>query len=161
MVRHEGDIGSKRYPAFKLDHYSLEHYSVRINGVERAGGSVKNDLITLYHDSMRAHNGDHFIPFKNYSTGSFIIVVDCNNQSDENTVQIDVRGNLDISLRFRVALPHNVKLFVMGTVDSTFTIDNNRLVTINYQVYFLKSVKRFSSYDGISLDILETSDCAS
>ena len=134
MVRHDADIGSKRYPAFKLNHYSLERYSIRINGVERAGGLVLNDLISVYHDSMRAHNGDHFIPFQNYSTVSFLIVADCNNQSDENTVQIDVRGNLDISLRFREGLPHNVKLFVMGTVDSTFSIDNNRLVTTNYQV---------------------------
>ena len=89
-----------RYSPFNLRPYQIQKYSVKINGLEQAWCMVDPSLISVYHESKRAFNGDHFIPFENYKNGSFVIVVDCNKQSDENTVQVDVRANLDIQLHF-------------------------------------------------------------
>ena len=134
MVRLEADTGHEKYAPFNLRPYDIVKYSVKINGIEHAGCMVDQDLISVYHESRKSFNGDHFIPFENYKNGSFVIVVDCNKQSDENTVQVDVRANLDIQLHFKSGLPHNVKLFIMGTVDSTLSIDNDRFVSTDFQV---------------------------
>ena len=94
---------------------------------------VDRSLISVYHESYKSFDSDYFVPFQNYVNGSFVIVSNCTHQSDENSINIDRRGNLSISLRFRENLPDNVKVFVMGTIDSTISIDNDRIITTNYQ----------------------------
>ena len=133
MVDQRAANGDHARTPFRLDHYDLSEYSVRVNGNEVSGTVVDADLVSVYSESYRAFDSDYFIPYKNYGAGSFLIVANCTHQSDENSINIDKKGNMSIVLRFRNELPKNVKVYVMGTIDSTITLDNDRTVTTNYQ----------------------------
>ena len=133
MVDQRAVNGDHNRTPFRLDHYNLSEYSVRVNGNEVSGAEVDTDFVSVYSESYRAFNSDYFIPYKNYVAGSFLIVANCTHQSDENSINIDKKGNLTIVLKFREILPANVKVYVMGTIDSTITLDNDRTVTTNYQ----------------------------
>ena len=133
MVEQKAINGDYKLTPFRLNHYNLLQYSIKVNGNEVAGSMVDKSLISVYHESYKSFDSDYFVPFQNYVNGSFVIVSNCTHQSDENSINIDRRGNLSISLRFRENLPDNVKVFVMGTIDSTISIDNDRIITTNYQ----------------------------
>ena len=133
MVEQKAVNGDYKLAPFRLNHYDLLQYSIRVNGNEVAGSMVDKSFISVYHESYKSLDSDYFVPFKNYVNGSFVIVANCTHQSDENSINIDRRGNLSIILKFRENLPENVKVFVMGTIDSTISIDNDRVVTTNYQ----------------------------
>ena len=119
---------------FAYHHHGLSHYSVKINGFQVAGGSVTNaDYRKEYMDSLLAHSNDYFIPFKNYTSGNFVLCVNCNDQSELNNINIDKTGNLSVSLSFAPALDRPLVLHIAGTIDSPFTIDLDRTITTEFQ----------------------------
>ena len=135
FVNQDASSGNFTKTPFRLHHYNLDSYSVKINDMEVAGSHVSNgDFTGVYADSQRSFASDYFIPYKNYLNGSFVLVVDAGLQSTESSLNIDRRGNLSVNLRFKVPLPENVKLYLSGTIDSTFSINNDRVVTTSYQL---------------------------
>ena len=133
MVDRDAAMGSQvRYP-FYYDHCDLIHYSVKINGFQIAGGTTDSDYRTEYLNSLEAHGGDYFVPFKNYTTGCFILCVNCNDQSEFNSVNIEKSGNLTITLKFRNALLRTQVLHVAGAIDSPFSLDLDKTVTTEFQ----------------------------
>ena len=134
LVDRDGATGNQlRYP-FAYHHHGLKHYSVKINGFQVAGGSItNNDYRKEYMDSLQAHSNDYFIPFKNYTSGNFVLCVNCNDQSELNNVNIDKTGNLSVTLSFEPALIRPLVLHIAGTIDSPFTIDLDRTITTEFQ----------------------------
>ena len=134
LVDRDGATGNQlRYP-FAYHHHGLSHYSVKINGFQVAGGSVTNaDYRKEYMDSLLAHSNDYFIPFKNYTSGNFVLCVNCNDQSELNNINIDKTGNLSVSLSFAPALDRPLVLHIAGSIDSPFTIDLDRTITTEFQ----------------------------
>ena len=84
-------------------------------------------------DSLNAHSNDYFIPYKNFISGSFVLCVNCNDQSEFNSINIEKTGNLSVSLTFAQQLASPVVLHIAGTINSPFTIDLDRTITTEFQ----------------------------
>ena len=134
MVDREAAMGHLERDPYYYTHFRLNHYSVKINGIQVAGGPVDNEcLIKEYVESTRAHGGDYFIPYANYTKGCFVLCVNTNDQSQYNDINIEKKGNLTVTLQFAHALPRTILLHVSGTVDTPFEIDMDRNVSTSFQ----------------------------
>ena len=133
MVKQAGARGTyHRHPFFYGDN-NLQSYSVKIDGLEISGHETGEGLVQTYVESLRAHGEDYFIPYSLYKHSCFVICVDTNQGSDLNTLAVERRGNLQISLRMRENIDETLLVYVVGVLDSTFTIDSNKTVTTQYQ----------------------------
>ena len=134
LVDRDSAVGGdqQRYP-FYYDHCGLKHYSVKINGFQIAGGPTDSDYKSEYLNSLSAHGGDYFIPFKNYTKGCFVLCVNTNDQSEYNSLNIEKSGNLTITLTFNAALARPRLLHIAGTIDSPFSVDLDRNITTDFQ----------------------------
>ena len=133
FVDREGAQGVQGRLPYYYNHCNLNHYSVRINGIQIAGGTTDENYITQYLESMRAHGGEYFIPYDNYTKGSFVLCVNTNDQSEYNSINIEKKGNLSIGLSFKTALPRSMVAHVFGVIDSVFECDSDRNITTHYQ----------------------------
>ena len=134
FVDQEAARGSYAYDPFFYGDMGLQSYSVKINGVQISGNdSLNEDYVTTYCDSLHAHGGDYFIPFKCYKNGCFVLCVNTNQGSDQNGVAIEKRGNLQITLRLKAPLARAHVVHVRGTLDSVFTIDGDRTISTEFQ----------------------------
>ena len=133
MVNQAGARGSyHRHPYWYGDN-TLQSYSVKVDGLEISGHEMGEGLVQTYVESLRAHGEDYFIPYSLYKRSCFVICVDTNQGSDLNTLAVERRGNLQISLRTRANIAQSLIVYVVGVLDSTFTIDENKTVTTHYQ----------------------------
>ena len=127
--------------AYHLDPYywgtlNITNYTVRINGVEIAGASSCEDsFIQPYLDSFEASgNSEHFIPYTRYNgRGCCVLCFNTNNGSDQNSINLEKRGNLSIQFKFKDPLPRSVKMYIAGAIDSTFVVDAEKQVVTNFQ----------------------------
>ena len=133
FVDREASNGSHQRPPYYYPHLNLEHYSFKINGQEIAGGSENSSYVTLYDESLKAHDQEHFIPYENYINGSFVMCVNTNLHSDANSLHLDRFGNLTISFSFKEPLARQTTVYLVGVIDSTFEIDSDRTVTTQFQ----------------------------
>ena len=133
MVDQRAARGSYYHDPYFYGDFGLQNYSVKIDGLEIAGHAVSTDLVETYIDSVRAHGEDYFIPYDLYKKGCFVIAVDTNQGSELNTLAIERRGNMTISLHMNAPLDDSLLVYVVGIVDSAFTLDSNRSITTMYQ----------------------------
>ena len=133
MVNQAGARGSYHRHPFYYGSNGLQSYSVKVDGLEISGHDTGEGLVQTYVESLRAHGEDYFIPYGLYKQSCFVICVDTNQGSDLNTLAVERRGNLQISLRTRANLAQSLIVHVVGVLDSTFTIDQNKTVTTHYQ----------------------------
>ena len=131
----EASNGQYRYDPFFWDSLKMADYTVRINGVETAKATCDDCFIEPYLESLEANgNNDYFIPYNKFTgRGCFVLCFNTNNASDQNSINLDRKGNLSMNFKFRVALARSVKMYVTGIIDSTFNIDADRSVITNYQ----------------------------
>ena len=125
---------------YHLDPYfwhtlDIVNYTVRVNGVEIAGASCADSFIQPYLESFEASgNREHFIPYLRYNgRGCCVLCFNTNNGSDQNSINLERKGNLTIQFKFKYALPRAVKMYIAGAIDSTFIIDSEKQVITNYQ----------------------------
>ena len=133
MVDQRAAHGSYYHHPFFYGDFGLQSYSVKIDGLEIAGHTVSNDLVETYVNSVRAHSEDYFIPYDLYKKGCFVIAIDTNQGSELNTLAIERRGNMSISLHMSEPLENSLLVYVVGVVDSAFTLDSNRSINTIYQ----------------------------
>ena len=133
MVNQAGARGSYHRHPFWYGNNTLQSYSVKVDGLEISGHDLGVGLVQTYVESLRAHGEDYFIPYNLYKQSCFVICVDTNQGSDLNTLAVERRGNLQISLRTRANIGQSLIVYVVGVLDSTFTIDENKTVTTHYQ----------------------------
>lgn len=133
MVNQAGARGSYHRHPFFYGHNNLQSYSIKLDGLEISGHETGEGLVQTYVESLRAHGEDYFIPYSLYKHSCFVICVDTNQGSDLNTLAVERRGNLQISLRTRANIGETLLVYVVGVLDSTFTIDDNKTVTTQYQ----------------------------
>ena len=126
--------GVHKFNPYAWETFDLSNFSVKINGAEIDNCKVGGSPNLAYHKSKLANGGDYFTPHPVYTNNSFFVVVDCRLQSDGNSLLLDSKGSLSITLRFGEELEGNVKVYVMGEVDSSFNVDNDRSITCNYQI---------------------------
>ena len=126
---------------YHLDPYywgtlNITNYTVRINGVEiAAASSCEDSFIQPYLDSFEASgNSEHFIPYMRYNgRGCCVLCFNTNNGSDQNSINLEKRGNLSIQFKFKTPLPRSVKMYIAGAIDSTFVVDAEKQVVTNFQ----------------------------
>ena len=126
--------GTHKLNPYAWEKFDLSDFSVKINGAEIDSCKVLDNPALIYHKSKLGYGGEYFTPYSVYNKNSFFMVVDCHLQSDLNSILLDSKGSLCITLRFSEDLPSNVKVHILGEVDSSFSIDNDRSVTCNYQI---------------------------
>ena len=132
----EASNGAYHLDPFYWGTLKITDYTVRINGVQIAGASSCGDsLVQPYLDSLEANgNTDHFIPYSKFNgRGCCVLCFNTNNGSDQNALNLERRGNLDIQFKFKEALPRAVKMYIAGAVDSTFVVDAEKQVVTNFQ----------------------------
>ena len=133
MVKQAGARGAYHRHPFFYGNNNLQSYSVKLDGLEISGHEMGEGLVQTYVESLRAHGEDYFIPYSLYKHSCFVICIDTNQGSDLNTLAVERRGNLQISLRTRGNIAETLLVYVAGVLDSTFTIDHNKTVTTQYQ----------------------------
>ena len=133
MVKQTGARGSYTRHPFFYGSNGLQSYSVKLDGLEIAGHETSNGFVQTYVESMRAHGEDYFIPYSLYEKSCFVICTDTNQGSELNTLAVERRGNLQLSLHLSAPLAESLLVYVVGVVDSTFEIDTNKSVTTLYQ----------------------------
>ena len=133
MIEQSGARGTYNKHPFNYGHNNLQSYSIKLNGLEIAGHETDDGLVETYLESLREHGEDYFISYDVYKKSCFVICADMNQGSNENTIAIERRGNLQISLRLNAPLPQSLLVYVVGVVDSTFEIDTNKSVTTHFQ----------------------------
>ena len=104
-----------------------------MDGLEIAGHETSEGFVQTYVESLRAHGEDYFIPYSLFQKSCFVICVDTNQGSDLNTLAVERRGNLQLSLHMNGNLANSLLVYVVGVVDSTFEIDSNKSVMTHYQ----------------------------
>ena len=133
MVNQVGARGSYTRHPFWYGTNNLQSYSVKLDGLEIAGHETSTGFVQSYVDSMQAHGEDYFIPYDLFKHSCFVICADTNQGSEMNTLAVERRRNLQLSLHMREALPESLIVYVVGVVDSIFEIDANKSVTTLYQ----------------------------
>ena len=133
MVTQSGARGSYYRHPFFYGPNNLLSYSVKLDGLEIAGHETSDGFVQTYVESLRAHGEDYFIPYAIFKKSCFVICVDTNQGSDLNTLAVERRGNLQLTLHMRGALAESLLVYVVGAVDSTFEVDMNKSVTTLYQ----------------------------
>ena len=133
MVKQTGARGSYHRHPFFYGTNNLQSYSVKLDGLEIAGHETSAGFVQSYCESLRAHGEDYFIPYNLFKESCFVICVDTNQGSDLNTLAVERRGNLQLSLHLSEALLESLLVYVVGIVDSSFEIDTNKSVTTHYQ----------------------------
>jgi len=133
MVNQAGARGSYIRHPFFYGTNNLQSYSVKLDGLEIAGHETSEGFVQTYVESLRAHGEDYFIPYNLFRESCFVICTDTNQGSDLNTLAVERRGNLQVSLHMNAPLPNSLLVYVVGVVDSTFEIDSNKSVTTHYQ----------------------------
>ena len=133
MVKQSGARGSYTQHPFYYGTNNLQSYSVKLDGSEIAGHETSEGFVQTYIESLRAHGEDYFIPYDLFKESCFVICTDTNQGSDLNTLAIERRGNLQLTLHTNEALAESLLVYVVGVVDSTFEIDSNKSVTTHYQ----------------------------
>ena len=134
LVDREAASGSFKKNPFFYGKYGLKKYSVKINGIEISGCDITEKSIEAYCQSQKNHGSDYFIPYKHYNNGCFVLCVNTQDEhSSFNALNIERKGNLNINLQFNAALPDALLVHVVGSVDSTFDLDADRVITTNYQ----------------------------
>ena len=133
MVNQTAARGSYIRHPFFYGTNNLQSYSVKLDGLEIAGHETSEGFVQTYVESLRAHGEDYFIPYSLFRESCFVICTDTNQGSDLNTLAVERRGNLQVSLHVNDALAASLLVYVVGVVDSTFEIDSNKSVTTHYQ----------------------------
>ena len=133
MVKQSSVRGSYTQHPFFYGPNNLKSYSVKLDGLEIAGHETSVGYVQTYVESLRAHGEDYFIPYSLFQQSCFVICVDTNQGSDLNTLAVERRGNLQLSLHMNANLANSLLVYVVGVVDSTFEIDSNKSVMTHYQ----------------------------
>lgn len=134
LVDRESASGSYKKNPFYYGKYGLKKYSVKINGIEISGGDITEKSIEAYYNSQKNHGSDYFIPYDNYNKGCFVLCVNTQNeQSSFNSLNIERKGNLNINLQFDGVTDRALLVHIIGSIDSTFDLDADRVITTNYQ----------------------------
>ena len=133
MVNQAGARGSYSRHPFFYGTNNLQSYSIKLDGLEIAGHEISTGFVQTYVESLRAHGEDYFIPYSLFKHSCFVICADTNQGSELNTLAVERRGNLQLSLHLSEALAESLLVYVVGVVDSTFEIDVNKSVTTLYQ----------------------------
>ena len=133
MVKQTGARGSYHQHPFFYGPNNLQSYSVKLDGLEISGHETTAGFVQTYFESLQAHGEDYFIPYSLFKHSCFVICVDTNQGSSLNTLAVERRGNLQLSLHLSEPLAESLLVYVVGVVDSTFEIDTNKSVTTLYQ----------------------------
>ena len=79
--------------------------------------------------SAEANGGDYFIPYARYNGGgSFVLCIDTDSTSDQTSLRVEKHASLSLRCRFKAPTGKPLKMYIVGTIDATFTVDHNREV---------------------------------
>ena len=134
LTRQDASNGTYQHDPFYYGHYNLTNYKCIIDGVCLLDRDINiaNGAINSYFFSMQNHGfNDTFIAHTLYTQGGFIICIKTTELDTEN-MNVERSGNLQIKLRLRDALNHNVQLYIIGEISSSFNINSDRSIKTNY-----------------------------
>ena len=129
FVEQESVAGLYHKDPFYFESDIIDTIQASIDGVDIFTSDCSQSNVEVFSKSVEAHCGEYFIPFPQYNGGgSFVICIDTDFTSDQNSVRVEKHGSLALAYRFKERTVKPLKMFIVGNVDSTFTVDHNREV---------------------------------
>ena len=114
---------------FHFEGQLLDTLQASVDGVDIFKVDCSQSNVEAFCKSAEANGGDYFIPYERYNGGgSFVLCIDTDSTSDQNSVRVEKHASLSLKCRFKVATVKPLKMYIVGTIDTTFTVDHNREV---------------------------------
>ena len=135
MVKQSADNGNYLEDPFYYQTNNLTNYRIMVDGhlLENTDINLQNGAVLPYVNSLAAHNNsENFIPFKNYTKGSFVLICRTNHSNSPNQLSYTRKGNLSIHLKLTENVDSNMLVYVIGKCHSTYEINSDRNVVTNY-----------------------------
>ena len=145
MVDNDSYAGSIAKNPFKLSHYTLENFSLFVNGVQIPSEGLECSFHgkmywaraydTLFSGSgIKHYNRGNQINYNMFNHGYFILVYDLtpDDSGNEEYVSLGDRGVVRIEARFKHELKQTVTCLLFAEYDATLEIDKNRNIITNY-----------------------------
>lgn len=145
MARHSSASGSRTENPYTLPHFNINAFSFLIDNALRPANSYKVDSEKCYshifsrlHESLgyTAHNSDACcaITTENFKDSLFVIGEDLTRFGTANTDVIDplTQSTVGVQLSFSKPLTDNISIFLWMLIDTEFTIDKHRAVSLIY-----------------------------
>ena len=131
LIDQDAIVGQYHKDPFFFQGQDVRDVTVSVDGNDVFTADSTQSLVEAYYKSMKAHESDYFVPYPRYDgKGGFVICVDTDNTSDQTSLTVERHADLSIRLNFKGATTTALKMFVVGMVDRTFTVDHNRDVMI-------------------------------
>ena len=134
LTRQDALNGIYQRDPFYYGHYTLNNYKCIIDGVCLLDRDVDIDsgAIDSYFFSMQNHGfNDTFIAHSLWTQGGLVLCIKTTELDTEN-MSVERTGNLQFKLRLRDPLAHNVQLYIIGEINSSFNINSDRSIKTNY-----------------------------
>jgi hypothetical protein len=147
MIKNKGFLGTMDTNPFRLQNYSLNCFSLYVNGKQNHSGGLHLDMShkktsvmgyrTLFEASGIHHsNAGLQITHDMYVAGYFMLLFDLTPDtgvSEGHTSQPD-SGNIRIELKFKTALPDAVTCLLYLEYDNCVRVDSLRTVTTDFSL---------------------------
>lgn len=139
-------IGNYKKNPFNFQHFSLNFFSLYIDGRQVPSKPIQPDYVTnnqfvrSYH-TVFSGTGMHFmndgnnIPREHYAQGNCLMAFDLTPDLSANTLShwnLVRHGSLRIEIRFDTALAETVNCLVYGEFDNVIEIDKDRNVIVDF-----------------------------
>ena len=127
--------GSYTYNAACFPHCSIRSVRLELNGntIANISCNFPHEFSQLFYQTLTALNTDnHLFTYSNYKNGRCIMAWDLANSNTHDTVNVERRGHLRLSIELAQALATNHALFIIGITNGVMEISSSRRVSTNY-----------------------------
>ena len=145
MVDNEAYAGSLSKNPFALSHYSLENFSLFVNGVQVPSEGLQCNFSskkywaraydTIFSGSgIKHYNRGNQITYDMFGHGYFMLIFDLtpDDSGNEDYISLGDRGVVRIEARFEKELTKTVTCLLFSEYDATLEIDKNRNIMTNF-----------------------------
>jgi len=129
FVEQESLAGMYTKDPFHFEGGLLDTLQASVDGVDIFNVDCSQSNVEAFCKSAEENGGDYFIPYARYNgAGSFVLCIDTDSTSDQNSVRVEKHASLSLRCRFKAPTAKPLKMYIVGTIDTTFTVDHNREV---------------------------------
>jgi hypothetical protein len=142
MIDNEAYAGSLNKNPYALSHYSLENFSLFVNGVQTPSEGLECNFYSKKYwaraydsifsgSGIKHHDRGNQITYDMFGHGYFMLVLDLtpDDFGNEDYISLGDRGVVRIEAKFERELTKPVTCLLFAEYDATLEIDKNRNIT--------------------------------
>lgn len=135
MIDQNSLNGSFSQNAAYLEHLNVGNLTLEVNSMVHS--SIKLEFpnkITngFYHTLSNLKGEKNLLTYENFKKGRTLFCWDLTTSDTTDTLNVEKKGNIRISLQTDVAVPQNTSVYIVGITNGVVEIDGNRRVKCNY-----------------------------